>query len=304
MSNVDKRMREAFEGMHASDELKKTTMQRIEQQRAEASCETEPMSRRRNGLRSRRLGSGRRTGALIAAVACLLAVFVGAGGYAYAMKPVAYVGVDINPSIELVLNRFDCVIEARALNDDARAVLDAADVKGMSYAEAADALADACRVYLGEDALVEVGVACSDPQRCAEIEEESLRSFGRDGSQVHCGRVDETQREAACHAGMSLGRYRLYSVLEQAGVDLTLEEASSLSMRELRALAAENEIETHDSACCGDGFSVACSEQSGGACAQVQGEDSAHHGQGEGNGSGASQGHASRDGQGYRGGKN
>ena len=92
----------------------------------------------------------------VAVAACLIAAFVGVGGYAYATKPVAYVGVDINPSIELAINRFDCVIDARALNEDAQTVLDAANVQGRPYAEAAAALADACESYLGEGVVVEV----------------------------------------------------------------------------------------------------------------------------------------------------
>lgn len=323
MTSIDERMRQAFAGMHASDELKSATMLRIEQERAAvrdraleegASCGRNPISGEgdqrdsalnkgarasqgpRAAIRTRRSPRRRRMRAIAAVAACLLAAFVGVGGYAYAMKPVAYVGVDINPSIELSINRFDRVVNACALNEDAQSVLDAADVQGKSYAEAAAALADACKSYLGEDAVVEVGVSCADETRCAAIEEESLRCFGQDGSQVHCGRVDESQREAASQVGMSLGRYRLYSLLNEAGVVISEQEATSMTMRELRGLAAENDVETQDSACCGHGVAEGCSAQGEGLCEGSEGR-SPHNGRGSHEGAGA------HDGQGYRGGR-
>ena len=37
---------------------------------------------------------------------------------------VTYVGIDVNPSIELALNRFNIVVETHALNDDGQRTLD------------------------------------------------------------------------------------------------------------------------------------------------------------------------------------
>ncbi|WP_181861874.1 anti-sigma-I factor RsgI family protein [Slackia isoflavoniconvertens] len=39
------------------------------------------------------------------------------------MQPTAYMGIDVNPSIELGVNRFDVVVCAEGLNDDGEAVL-------------------------------------------------------------------------------------------------------------------------------------------------------------------------------------
>ena len=279
MNDVDERMREAFSNMHASDELKKATMLRIERERDLASSRRDGVSCVQGSIPSaRRVPRKRRMRVFVAVAACLIAAFMGVGGY------VAYVGVDINPSIELAMSRFDCVIDARALNEDAQAVLDAANVQGRPYAEAAAALADACKSYLGEGVVVEVGVSCSDEERCAEIEQESLRCFGQGGTQVHCGRVDEAQRQAAEHAGMSIGRYRLYCLLEEAGVEVSEQEAAAMPMRELRVLAAENGVETQDSACCGHGAEDGSSVLGEGACEGAEG-------------------HGPHDGTGYRGGR-
>ena len=62
----------------------------------------------------------RRWPAALAAAACLLVAILGFSGWQLYQKPVAYVGLDINPSLELAVNRFDCVVTATAINDDGR----------------------------------------------------------------------------------------------------------------------------------------------------------------------------------------
>ena len=57
-------------------------------------------------------------------------------------QPVAYVGIDVNPSIELGLNRFGIVVETTAINDDGRVLLESVALEGRSYDEALNALAD------------------------------------------------------------------------------------------------------------------------------------------------------------------
>ncbi len=53
------------------------------------------------------------------AAACL---FLGVGTWAYA-SPYTYVSVDVNPSIEFTVNRFDRVIKVKAVNDDGEEIL-------------------------------------------------------------------------------------------------------------------------------------------------------------------------------------
>ena len=91
-----------------------------------------------------------------AAAACAILAAVGVGGYAYAMAPVAHVGIDVNPSFELSLNRFDRVVQARAVDEEAAEVLERIDIDGARYEDAMETLASACRSYTGEEASVEV----------------------------------------------------------------------------------------------------------------------------------------------------
>lgn len=46
------------------------------------------------------------------------------GTYAYAKTPVAYVSMDINPSVELAVNAFDTAIVVEVYNEDGKNVLE------------------------------------------------------------------------------------------------------------------------------------------------------------------------------------
>ena len=83
-------------------------------------------------------------GLKLAAVAALLALIIGigfgAGAYKVNHTVVSTVSLDVNPSIELRVNRHERVLEARALNEDARAVLDGMDLEGSNLNVAVNAV--------------------------------------------------------------------------------------------------------------------------------------------------------------------
>ncbi|MEA4986541.1 MAG: hypothetical protein VB095_00550, partial [Anaerovorax sp.] len=58
-------------------------------------------------------------------VAAVFAVFTISGVSAYAYySPYSYVSLDVNPSIEYTLNRFDRVLDVEAVNDDGQDILE------------------------------------------------------------------------------------------------------------------------------------------------------------------------------------
>lgn len=64
--------------------------------------------------------------------AAVFAVFTisGAGAYAYC-SPYSYVSLDVNPSIEYTLNRFDRILDVKAMNDDGQDILGEMNFKNM-----------------------------------------------------------------------------------------------------------------------------------------------------------------------------
>lgn len=177
--------------------------------------------------------------ACLALIACLIA------GAVDFLRPVAYVGIDVNPSVELTLNRFDIVVGTHALNDDGQRALDEASCMWRVFDDAARDLDGAMRAIADEGAVVEVSIDCDNENRYAALAAQSSDCFGRNG-EAHCNRTSAEERQAAHDSGMGVAKYRAYQALQEAGVEISVEECASMSMRELRDLLAENGIDENE----------------------------------------------------------
>ena len=192
--------------------------------------------KRRRPLRLVKDGRIAAIAACVALVACLI------GGVADFLRPVAYVGIDVNPSVELTLNRFDIVVGTCALNDDGQRALDEAPCMWRAFDDAARDLDGAMRAIAGEGAVVEVSIDCDNENRYAALAAQSNDCFGCNG-EAHCDRTNAEERQAAHNSGMGVAKYRAYQALQEAGIDISAEECASMSMRELRDMLAENGID-------------------------------------------------------------
>lgn len=184
-------------------------------------------------------------GRITAIAACLALVACLIGGVADFLRPVAYVGIDVNPSVELTLNRFNIVVRTHALNDDGQRALDEAPCMWRPFDNAARNLNGAMRAIAGEGAVVEVSIDCDNESRYAALAAQSNNCFGCNG-EAHCDRTNAEERQAAHNLGMGVAKYRAYQELQEAGVDISAEECASMSMRELRDLLAENGIDANE----------------------------------------------------------
>lgn len=181
-------------------------------------------------------------GRIAAIAACLALVACLIGGVADFLRPVTYVGIDVNPSVELTLNRFDIVVGTHALNDDGQWALDEASCMWRAFDDAARDLDGAMRSIAGGGAVVEVSIDCDNENRYAALAAQSNDCFGRNG-EAHCNRTSAEERQAAHDSGMGVAKYRAYQALKEAGVDISAEKCASMSMRELRNMLAENGID-------------------------------------------------------------
>lgn len=219
-------------------------------------------------------------GRIAAIAACLALVACLIGGVADFLRPVAYVGIDVNPSVELTLNRFDIVVETRALNDDGQRALDEASCMWRAFDDAARDLDVAMRAIADEGAVVEVSIDCDNEDRYAAIAAQSNDYFGCNG-EAHCERTNAEERQAAHDSGMGVAKYRAYQELQEAGVDISAEECASMSMRELRDLLVRNGGDTSE----GEGEYPRMGNGQG-AGAHNDGAKGRGHGNGSGNGNG------------------
>jgi hypothetical protein len=77
--------------------------------------------------------------ALGIASAAALFLTTGIGAWAYT-TPYSYVSLDVNPSIEYTLNRFDRVIDVKAVNDDGQVIMDQIDISELDNKSIEDAI--------------------------------------------------------------------------------------------------------------------------------------------------------------------
>lgn len=217
-------------------------------------------------------------GRIAAIAACLALVACLIGGVADFLRPVAYVGIDVNPSVELTLNRFDIVVGTHALNDDGQQALDEAPCMWHAFADAARDLDGAMRAIAGEGAVAEVSIDCDNENRYAALAAQSNNCFGCKG-EAHCNRTNAEERQAAHDLSMGVAKYRAYQALQEAGIDVSTEECASMSMRELRDLLVRNEGDTSE----GEGEHPRMGNGQG---AGAHNDGAKGHGHGNGNGNG------------------
>lgn len=252
---LEQRLACAFDGLHAPQAVRESALAAIEAARSvPAPAPSAPPVRVVPSPKRSARRRPRRAKALLAAAACLVTAAIGFGGYQFYEQPVAYVGIDVNPSVELSVNRFDRVVGARAVNEDGAVVLAEVNLAGCTYDQALCRLMDspALSTYLAEDAVVEISVT-SDDQR---VSDQLMRTSDDALAQHRChgsaSRADEGTRQAAAAAGMGTARYQAACELMALDPDATLEGCASLSMRELRDSIAAH----HGSSAAGDGDAV------------------------------------------------
>lgn len=203
---------------------------------------TMPLSRAK-GVRRRRLF---RT----AAAACLCAAVLGSGLRVYVNQRVeSVIGLDVNPSIELSVNRKERVLRVTPLNQDAESILDDMDLKGVQLEIAVNALVGSMvrNGYLTdwENAIL-VTVSNENREKAAVLRqdvvldlEESLRAH-QVQAVVYDQQVPEKDevRELAESYHISYGKaYFLQELVEENG--LTQEELTQFSQMTMEEIAGE-----------------------------------------------------------------
>lgn len=259
MSESDRQLRDALSGafdkVHVPEQLKMRTFEMIEAQRmrqtdgvvdqADAADGQVDVADDANTATKKKIRVITSLRAKIALAACAVLIALGIGGGAYVYQtPVAYVGIDINPSIELGVNYFDRVVSAEGVNADGQDILSEINVVGMTYEEALASLNDSLtnKGYLTANAAVAVTVMCDDDSRCSNLEETSQRCFSSAGQGVYCSRATSTEHHEAHKAGLGMGKYLAWRSLVDAGVDISADDVAHMTMSELRALAAQEGV--------------------------------------------------------------
>jgi hypothetical protein len=312
VSTYEQRLKEAFDAVTLPPELKEHTLRTLAQRRQEEQAQehagaavAEPGSQQPAGLtpqqdtattgwhprtktRARRsLSILMRRGA-VALAACLVLAALGFGGYGAYATETAVVGIEVNPSLELGINRFDIVVAARAHNTDGEAVLGEVAVVGKHYDEALALITEssAFQAFIDDTSFVDVSVICEDEAQSASL----IRRGETRISELPCeGRSHRATPEArieARSAGMGMGRYEAAQALMALDPRITLEACQQMTMRELRERIAKldpsNPYSWHNVGTSGDSSPGGGGNGSGPSTSSGSGPG-AGHGSGSGN---------------------
>lgn len=214
--NENARLRQAFEAIRAEEGLKSRTAEFV----------TARMERERRHRNS----TGRRL-ALAAACVVILCIL---GGWTY-LTPTATISIDINPSIELGVNRFDRVVSVTGRNDDGQMLAAELDLRFMDYHGAVEAVLEAEPVaeLLSEDGLLSIGVIGPDGEQCQRMLS-AMEACAAQHEHALCYRGGVEEAAAAREVGLSVGKYRAFLELQALDPDVTPEEVGAMSMREIR----------------------------------------------------------------------
>lgn len=306
MNDLEQRVREAFDKVELPSETRARTLAAIDALDAQEKGAAAPAVREtvdsdaretaepavRNGAataarRVPRLVVWRR--AVVALAACLVLAVVGLTGSRLYFEETAFVDIDVNPSIELGINRFDIVVSARAYNGDGEALLEAVSITGKRYDDAVAEITSsaAFEPYMSSDAFVAISVVADDARQSDALRAQSdarLRDLPCEGT---CHAVDEETHAAASASGMGTARYQAALQLMALDDTLTLEDCARMSMRELRdRIAALGGDAAGGSEGQGEGYGERAHDVAGGGSGHGQGA------QGQGRGEGGKGHHA------------
>ncbi len=201
--------------IRATEDLKKNTLQYLKEQQRKKSD-----ARPRQTLR-------------YALAAICLFFLLGAGGYSVYREPISYISIDVNPSIELGINRFGKVVSAEAYNEDGQSILQHVSLKNISYIQAINRLLadESDHLYLREDSLLVFTVISDQPHSI--MEEIRTNEFTQTYETLMYTSDTDCMEEAHSHE-MSFGVYRAYLELSQYDSSVTIEDCHGMTMGEIQ----------------------------------------------------------------------
>ena len=196
------------------------------------------------------------------AAACLALVVVGGGAgvqYYQANAVASVISLDVNPSVELDVNRQEKVVSAVPLNADANEILDGMDLKGADLNVAVNAIMGSLLKHGYVDELANsilISVEDDDAVRGAALEQKLTTEIGQvlDSAKVNGAILSQTLsgdsalQQKADEYGISLGKATLIQSLVDSSNHLTFESLVGLSINELNLLANSTAVQTPDSA--------------------------------------------------------
>ncbi len=220
---MNDRIKNAFDSIHAEEEIKNNTIKFINQKR-----------------RTKKSFSYK----LVPMAAALLLVFgVCLFGYKLYSTPITVLSIDINPSLELGINYFDKVVEVKGYNEDGSELTTALDIKHSNYKDAIDKIMNYDE-YTNE--VVSITVGGKNGKNKNKILS-NIEIISEKDENVYCESATDEEITDAHKKGLSFGKYKAYLKLLENGYEITEDEIKGMSMKDIKDKLKGHDKEENDS---------------------------------------------------------
>lgn len=193
--------------------------------------------------------------------------------------PYSYVSLDVNPSIEYQVNRFDRVIGVQAVNGDGDEIIQSINVTNNPVDQAVKTTIDqiAANGYLDEDFCgIVISTSCKNEKKAGELAEQLQRSAEEEARLksssviVETVSVDEQQRQQAKDMGVTPGKLNLVEKLQESTEeDVAVEEWLNKSVKDIMQATQKNQEEKENSSAGGGENSSSTSSDAASAGEEV-----------------------------------
>lgn len=154
------------------------------------------------------------------AAAAILLITAGSGSYAY-LKPYGTVSLDVNPSIEYSINRFDKVLNISGINDDGSDIIASLDIKQLKYMDIETAIdntidqIDAAGYFSDEENYVVVTANTKAEVHTDELVDKLDKTVSRhDKIKPISSKVSDDELKKAHEQGISAGKKMMVDRLD------------------------------------------------------------------------------------------
>lgn len=196
-------------------------------------------------------------------VVSIAAVFVFAflGVYRYLKTPVAYISLDINPSVELGVNALNNVVTVEGVNKDGQAILEGQDLINADITDAVNQLIDSAaeKDYIKDDgtSIISITAESNDENKAEELtnicEQAVNGSMNKNEvtALIYKDCSDLSLRTEAKKLGISPGKFKLIKTVQALDPSITIDQLKDAKVSDImlkaKELIATIDAETSDS---------------------------------------------------------
>lgn len=179
----------------------------------------------------------------------IVAVIILISGYLIYQRPVAYVSMDINPSIEMELNLIDRVVGINIFNEDSVKMMEGESVLNLKSQKAIEVIiVKACELgYVNNDgsSVVSIMAITDNEKRSVKLNNQlsnSIQISLKKRNAFATSFSGTSGIEARIHAekmGVSVGKYKLIKALENIDPSIKAEDYKNMKISEILDIADE-----------------------------------------------------------------